>query len=59
MENDFLKEYRCSNCNKLLFKGNIAEGKIEIKCRGCKDINTIQIDKSFEENEMEEIEISQ
>ncbi|MCK9577970.1 Com family DNA-binding transcriptional regulator [bacterium] len=58
MKND-LKEYRCSNCNKLLFKGSIEEGLIEIKCRGCKNINTIQIDKELEEDTDENIEILQ
>ncbi len=34
----FEKEYRCPNDNKLLFKGLIVEGEIEIKCKQCKDI---------------------
>jgi phage FluMu protein Com len=33
-----MKEYRCNKCNKLLFKGNF-EGKIEIICNRCKEIN--------------------
>jgi len=35
-----LKEYRCS-CNKLLFKGSLRDCKIEIKCRRCGGIKTI------------------
>jgi phage FluMu protein Com len=37
-------EYRCSHCNKLFFKGIIKKGQIEIKCRGCKNMDTIKID---------------
>ncbi|MFA5080080.1 MAG: Com family DNA-binding transcriptional regulator [Candidatus Paceibacterota bacterium] len=36
-------EYRCIHCNKLFFKGVIKEGEIEVKCRGCKNINPIKI----------------
>jgi phage FluMu protein Com len=36
MENPLLKEYRCENCNKLLFKGDIRGAVIEIKCKKCK-----------------------
>ena len=31
-------EYRCINCNKLLFKGKF-EGIIEIMCNRCKIVN--------------------
>jgi len=55
MENDILREYRCSNCNKLLFKGSIHKGKIEIKCRGCKNIDTITIDQPINEEEKEDV----
>lgn len=30
-------EYRCDVCKRLLFKGELKEGKIEIKCK-CKNI---------------------
>ncbi len=33
-----LREYRCIHCNKLFFKGELRLGKIEIKCRHCKNI---------------------
>ncbi len=34
-----MQEYRCSNCDKLLFKGKIrGEYKIEVKCPRCKNI---------------------
>lgn len=26
-------EYRCDNCNKLLFKGNVEKGFVEVKCK--------------------------
>ena len=41
-----LNEYRCPNCNKLFFKGSIAEGVIEIKCKNCKSINQIEVHES-------------
>lgn len=30
-----LTEYRCSSCHKLLFKGLLVEGSVEIKCKHC------------------------
>lgn len=39
-----MKEYRCEKCNKLLFKGDIKEGKIEIKCK-CKELVIFDISK--------------
>jgi phage FluMu protein Com len=42
MEQSTLKEYRCVNCNKLLFRGILFHASVEIKCRGCKSINTIE-----------------
>lgn len=36
-----LKEYRCKHCRKLFFKGDIKQATIEIKCKKCKSINTI------------------
>jgi phage FluMu protein Com len=30
-----LKEYRCSFCKKLLCKGLLIEGILEVKCRHC------------------------
>jgi len=40
------KEYRCQNCRKLFFKGDIEHATIEIKCKSCKQINTIRGNKS-------------
>jgi len=37
----FLKEYRCGNCNKLFFKGDLSHCTIEIKCKNCKQFSTI------------------
>lgn len=34
-------EYRCTHCHKLLFKGILVEGDIEIKCKACHEFNTI------------------
>ncbi len=30
-----LKEYRCTECTKLLCKGVLIGSEIEIKCKGC------------------------
>ncbi len=35
------KEYRCPNDNKLLFKGVLIDSAVEVKCRSCKEIITI------------------
>lgn len=36
------KEYRCKNCEKLLFKALLIESEIEIKCKRCKELNTFK-----------------
>jgi len=36
-------EFRCKNCNHLLFKEKITKGKIEIKCPKCKRIVTLKV----------------
>lgn len=37
LDSKFLREYRCSNCAKLLCKGTLHgnESVLEVKCRGC------------------------
>ena len=35
------REFRCSGCRKLLFKGLLVEGDIEIKCKHCHAINHV------------------
>lgn len=35
-----MKEYRCKQCNKLLFKGKFI-GLIEVLCNRCKQVNKI------------------
>ena len=35
------KEYRCSNCKKLLCKGVLIDSEIEIKCKQCNTFNTL------------------
>ncbi|MEK7540325.1 MAG: hypothetical protein AAB558_03695 [Patescibacteria group bacterium] len=35
------QEYRCPNDNKLLFKGLLVEGEVEVKCKYCKELVTI------------------
>lgn len=37
-----MKEYRCTKCNKLLFKGNYI-GSIEILCTRCKKLIEIRV----------------
>ncbi len=34
-----LKDFRCADCQKLLFRGGIRRALIEIKCARCKKIN--------------------
>ncbi len=29
------KEFRCKDCKKLLFKGVLIEGVVEIRCKSC------------------------
>ncbi|MDP2587818.1 MAG: hypothetical protein Q8P33_03545 [bacterium] len=35
-----LKEYRCRQCSKLLFKGVLVESTVEVKCKGCRALST-------------------
>lgn len=37
-----VREYRCKSCHKLFFKGLLVEGAIEVKCKHCHEVNTIQ-----------------
>jgi len=34
-------EFRCDGCGKLLFKGIVVEGEIEIKCRQCHGLTRV------------------
>lgn len=43
------KEHRCTACHKLLFKGILVEGEIDIKCKHCHETNVI---KKSEFNEL-------
>jgi len=36
------KEYRCNTCKKLLFRGFINDGIVEIQCYRCKTINLLR-----------------
>lgn len=36
-----LKEYRCTQCRKLLFKGLLVEGTVEIKCKHCHALSAV------------------
>lgn len=36
-----LSEYRCAQCKKLLFKGLLVEGSVEIKCKHCHVVTTV------------------
>lgn len=35
------KEYRCRDCKKLLFRGWLAEGEVEVKCKSCHALTTV------------------
>lgn len=37
-----LKEYRCKGCQKLLFRGWLAEGEVEVKCKSCGRLTSVQ-----------------
>jgi len=37
-----LLEYRCPECHKLLFKGALVGGAVEIKCGRCNALRTIE-----------------
>ena len=39
------KEYRCKNCKKLLFRGFLAEGEVEVKCKACHELTTVRESK--------------
>lgn len=36
-----LNNYRCSYCQKLLFKALLIQAIVEIKCKNCKNIVTV------------------
>ncbi len=40
-----IKEYRCVGCNKLLFRGWLAEGHVEVKCKSCHSFTLISESK--------------
>ncbi|OGH69905.1 MAG: hypothetical protein A2754_03920 [Candidatus Magasanikbacteria bacterium RIFCSPHIGHO2_01_FULL_47_8] len=35
------RDYRCGSCKKLLFRGWLAEGEVEVKCRSCHALTTV------------------
>lgn len=37
-----LKEYRCQECKKLLFKGALVESVVEVRCKQCHSMNTVK-----------------
>ena len=39
------KDYRCSGCKKLLFRGWLAEGAVEVKCKSCHAFTTVAASK--------------
>jgi phage FluMu protein Com len=41
MDQENINEYRC-DCGKLLFKGSVFVGSIEIKCRKCNRIFCVE-----------------
>ena len=36
------REHRCQNCKKLLFKGLLIEGEIEVKCKHCHEMSVLK-----------------
>lgn len=42
-QEDFLQQYRCQSCNKLLFKGSLVISTVEIKCRKCGMISLFNV----------------
>ncbi len=42
------KDYRCFSCKKLLFRGWLTEGEVEVKCKACHALTTVTESK-FEE----------
>lgn len=36
-----LNDVRCAHCKKLLFRGLLVEGTVEIKCRNCRNLTTV------------------
>ncbi len=37
-----LRDYRCKQCRKLLFRGFLVESVVEVKCRSCHALTTIE-----------------
>lgn len=42
------KEYRCKQCRKLLFRGWLSEGEVEVKCKNCHALTTV-MESKFDE----------
>ena len=38
-----MKEYRCPECGRLLFKTDAAAGNVQTLCRECKAIRTVAV----------------
>lgn len=34
-----LREFRCNDCNKLMFKAILIDSEVEVKCKRCGKIN--------------------
>jgi len=41
MSAPWMKEYRCTHCGKLMFKGVLVDSAVEIKCKGCNALVTL------------------
>lgn len=41
-------EHRCEQCHKLLFKGLLVEGELEIKCKSCAHVNVVKVSQCNE-----------
>lgn len=41
-------EYRCQSCQKLLCKGFLVEGELEVKCKHCHEVTKLNAKKTNE-----------
>ena len=51
MNRDNFVDFRCTFCQKLLFRGELVMGKIETKCRNCRTFVSFTIVKPHDHND--------
>lgn len=42
LDDKFFREYRCKKCRALLFEEYVFVGRIRVKCKKCKTMNTVR-----------------